>query len=308
MLNYHIRRLSVVGCLLMAWPVRPAPAQNAGQRDVVKLLDSGNDKLEKQDYDGAIADFTQVIQLGPKNTQGYIGRGRARFEKQDYDGAIADLTRAIELDSKASASYFVRANARFDAQDYTGAVEDYTQVLALDPKNADAVYYRGQVHARLGELDDALADYTRAIALNPKGEDALIARVLVHLWKKDFAALYAWAARIRLGEREAAVADLKKHLGTPVAGRELDWPCVIATFLTGGIDEGLLLQVAERKDENETRGRRCEALFYLGVKRLGDGDTKGAADAFKMCLDTQALGYFEHIGAQAELNRLGKKE
>ena len=53
--------------------------------------------FHKGDFDGAIADYTEIIRLNPKNEYAYLERGVTYFNKHDFDLAIADYDRAIEL-------------------------------------------------------------------------------------------------------------------------------------------------------------------------------------------------------------------
>ena len=56
---------------------------------------SANTKLERADYQGAIADYTEAIKLKPDDASAYIGRGGAKGFLADYKGAIADFTEEI---------------------------------------------------------------------------------------------------------------------------------------------------------------------------------------------------------------------
>jgi tetratricopeptide (TPR) repeat protein len=47
---------------------------------------------QKKEYDKAIADITEVIQLDPKNADAFLARGKLRIAKKDYSKAIADYT------------------------------------------------------------------------------------------------------------------------------------------------------------------------------------------------------------------------
>jgi Tfp pilus assembly protein PilF len=64
------------------------------------------------DYDSAIGDLDQVIQLDPKNAMAFYNRGFGYAAKSDYDRAIGDLDRAIQLDPKNATSYIGRCAAR----------------------------------------------------------------------------------------------------------------------------------------------------------------------------------------------------
>jgi tetratricopeptide (TPR) repeat protein len=55
------------------------------------------EKFDKGDYDGAIADFTEVIRLIPNYVYAYKQRGVAYSRKGDYDRAIADFEAALRI-------------------------------------------------------------------------------------------------------------------------------------------------------------------------------------------------------------------
>ena len=59
--------------------------------------ESGNIKLNSQDYQGAISDYTKAIQTSPIVALAFCNRGSAKNELKDYLGAISFFTTAIEL-------------------------------------------------------------------------------------------------------------------------------------------------------------------------------------------------------------------
>ncbi|MGO8691612.1 MAG: tetratricopeptide repeat protein, partial [Thermoguttaceae bacterium] len=79
------------------------PAAEAGQK--------GRSCLSRQDYDAAIAAFTEAIRLDPKKADAYYGRGVAYANQGQYDKEIADCTKAIRLDRKYVAAYYCRGVA-----------------------------------------------------------------------------------------------------------------------------------------------------------------------------------------------------
>jgi len=85
----------------------------------------GNAYNDKNDYDRAIADFSEAIRLDPKYAFPYDGRGKAYYGKNDLDHAIADFSQAIRLDPKYASPYNDRANVYYDRKDYDRAIADY---------------------------------------------------------------------------------------------------------------------------------------------------------------------------------------
>jgi len=59
----------------------------------------------KGDLDGAIADYSRVIDLTPRQAEAYSNRGSAKRAKGELDGAIADFNKAIESDPKQASAY-----------------------------------------------------------------------------------------------------------------------------------------------------------------------------------------------------------
>ena len=63
--------------------------------DATSYYNRGIDKFAREDYTGAIQDYTQAITLDPNYTEAYNGRGDAKWWLEDYTGAIRDYTQAI---------------------------------------------------------------------------------------------------------------------------------------------------------------------------------------------------------------------
>ena len=137
------------------------------------------------DYERAIDDYNQAIELDPKYAFAYNDRGVAYYGKGDYDSAITDYNQAIQLDPKYAAAYYHRGNAYYGKKDYDGAITDYNQAIQLDPKHAVAYYCRGNAYYAKRDFDLAIADYTEAIQLDPKYAAAYNYRGLAKRAKGD---------------------------------------------------------------------------------------------------------------------------
>ena len=119
------------------------------------------------DYDRAIADFDQAIQLQPDDAAAYNNRGLAYAHKGDYDRAIADYDQAIQLQPDLAEAYSNRGNAYADKGDYDRAIADYDQAIQLQPDYTTAYNNRGITYADKGDTGRAIADFDQAIQLQP---------------------------------------------------------------------------------------------------------------------------------------------
>jgi len=88
----------------------------------------------QRDFDRAIADYTQAIQLNPKDAKPHVNRGNVYSDKGDFDRAIADYSEAIQLDPKYAFAYLNRGLANLFTGSLAKAVTDLNQASELEPK------------------------------------------------------------------------------------------------------------------------------------------------------------------------------
>jgi tetratricopeptide (TPR) repeat protein len=119
------------------------------------------------EYDRAIQDFDQVIELARDSKLGWLGRGTALVSKGEFESAIRDLDEAIRLDPRFGLAYKERGAAYYRSGDLDRATADFNRFVDLDPKNPDSYNDRAEAFVARGDLDKAIADYDTAIALKP---------------------------------------------------------------------------------------------------------------------------------------------
>ena len=66
---------------------------------------SGVNKYEQGDYQGAIADYTKALKINPKDVISYSNRGIARELVNDLQGACDDWRKAGDLGDERSAEW-----------------------------------------------------------------------------------------------------------------------------------------------------------------------------------------------------------
>jgi len=108
--------------------------------------------MEKDEYDAAICDFTEIIKLMPDTVAAFLFRGDAYLKKGQFDEAISDLTEAIKRNQNNNAfAYRRRGLAYFHKGQYDNSISDCTEAIRLDPDNADAYGFRGQAYRQFGQ-------------------------------------------------------------------------------------------------------------------------------------------------------------
>ncbi len=196
----------LVGLSIFSWQhpqpqASPTPSESASasasQLSSADLYNQAIDKRNKGDNSGAIADYTQAIQLDKdwgagdltSNYYGfasaYYNRGLARSDSGDKQGAIADYDQAIKLKPDYEYAYYNRGRARSALGDKQGAIADYDQAIKLKPDDAEAYNSRGIARSDSGDEQGAIADYNQAIKLNSDYANAYYNRGLAHRSMKD---------------------------------------------------------------------------------------------------------------------------
>lgn len=132
----------------------------------VVFINLGMEANANKDYDEAIANYTEAINLDPDSRIAYTNRG------------VVYKTLGDILKKEKN---FEEANKNYDK-----AIEDFTQVIRIDSTNRSGYYYRGScyyekptnndVPMALANMDKAIADYTEAIRIDPKFTDAYKSR------------------------------------------------------------------------------------------------------------------------------------
>ena len=64
----------------------------------------GIQRYENGDYDGAISDYTETIQINPKHVPARCNRGLVQSKKGEFEKAIADLDEAIRIEPDTASS------------------------------------------------------------------------------------------------------------------------------------------------------------------------------------------------------------
>jgi tetratricopeptide (TPR) repeat protein len=256
--------MSLLGLLLagsrpgIALPTRPVIVS---QTTAESYFQQGEKRYWEDDFQGAIADYTQVIRLNPNFASAYINRGLCRFQLKDFQGAIADYTQAIRLNPNFAYAYLDRGHARSQLKDFQGTIADYTQVLRINPDFARAYARRGDAYYWLANYQRALSDSDKALALRTRNsgtpENAAFIAGLVQRRLQpdnfiDTAYAIRGAAQIGLKDYRAAQADL---------------------------DEGVTWSSAMGDDGNGF------ALYFRGLLQLRQGNYQAAISDYQKALE-----------------------
>ena len=139
-----------------------------------QLHESGVERYQRDDLDGAIKFFNRAIKTDSLYSAPWSGLGWIHFDRGEYDGSIKCFQKAIELyDLFAPAWNGLGANYNYKGTDerkpeyYRKAIEYCRKAIELDNHYAAPWNNLGYAYDKLGEYDKARECYARGIALDP---------------------------------------------------------------------------------------------------------------------------------------------
>lgn len=136
----------------------PVSAEQFSQRAI--------NRFEKNDFDGAIADFTKAIELNAQQQEFcFYFRGLALYRRGRLEEAIADLSKAISL-KQHPRFYDDRGNMLAQKGDFDRALADLNQAIEMEPRYAKAFGDRGIVRLMRGDDTTAELDFKKCFELD----------------------------------------------------------------------------------------------------------------------------------------------
>ncbi|MGC1393128.1 MAG: DnaJ domain-containing protein [Coleofasciculaceae cyanobacterium] len=122
-------------------------------------------KALNKDYQGAVEDYTQAIELNPQFVEAFLKRASTRYQLGDDRGTLKDCTQALQINPNLALAYYYQGRARYRLGYTQAALEAYSQTIRLEPDQAQAYYHRGIANHDLQELPSAVEDLKQASAL-----------------------------------------------------------------------------------------------------------------------------------------------
>ena len=90
----------------------------------------------------SIRDFENSLKLTepPKEKVSiYNNLGIAKTQLHDFEGAIKEFDNVINIDPRNDEAYRKRSDAKFNLKDYKGALDDCNKIIEINPSDARAI-------------------------------------------------------------------------------------------------------------------------------------------------------------------------
>ncbi|MBZ0288691.1 MAG: tetratricopeptide repeat protein [Anaerolineae bacterium] len=199
----------LLGLALLAGQVVYAQDTTAcGDDTEEKFVERGDFKLDGEDWEGAIAEYTCAIQLNPSNTVALFNRGYSYYKLGEYTEAEADYNAELELNPTDGATYNNRGNIYYARGDYEHALQDYDRAIELATGEVYISYYnRAGLKLETGDYNAALADIAQALKVNPDYQDSYLVRARIYQTMGDPRADDDYARWVESIQKETEAVD-----------------------------------------------------------------------------------------------------
>lgn len=268
------------------------------------------------DINSAMIKYTEAINLDPSLVAAYVNRGNIKVQKGLLDGARWDYDRAIELAPDHAGASFNLGLLAYLRSDYEAALDAYNRVIQSSPEAEHAYLNRGSVYYATGQLDAAMEDFKKVTEISPNAQDARLFRGIIYCDRgecekalaeyadagdDEFVALRKWLAESRLGKAEEARKNLQAYVDKFDTEHEESLEQMLLDFCLEKISEADVLESIKAKRGAYSDGVIASLYFYLGSKRILDGDKDGAIALFKLGVTTPLPMQSEYMSMKAQL-------
>lgn len=122
------------------------------------------------------------IETGDLRGDELMRKGIDAMHRQNFEGAVKLFSELIDLKPEVAEGWNKRATVFFLMRQYENSIEDVKRTLALEPRHWGAMSGLGMIYDNMGDVDAAIAAFEKALELNPYM--IMVHRRLEDLYKK----------------------------------------------------------------------------------------------------------------------------
>ncbi len=236
------------------------------------------------DYDGALEGLDAVIEENPGEPTYYELRSAIFREMGDLSAALEEAQRAIKLGSTGVFGFVELGDSFMDTEEYEEAIKAYTQAINIEPNNQHIYRGRATAYELAGDYEAAVFDLEKAILLDPDEVGPY----------EQLADLYQWS----IGDLDAAVETWTEVISVQPENAEAysQRGAVLSDLgdLEGALDD-ILTAVRLQPEESSFHIQLAQTYGFLG-----EGDS--ALKEFQLAIDLNPND-FEAYYQRANSNR-----
>jgi tetratricopeptide (TPR) repeat protein len=198
MIRFLIIQILILFLSLSALYAQKKPA------DPAKLKAAGLYKYNSQNYEGAIKDFTKVLDQRPEDTTAVMYIAHSYRDMLKFKSAVMFYDRVLLIDSLNYTAMLNKGKCRYNLEDYKESMGDFLELVYNYPDSADAYYYKAMIKCNYGNFNEAIKEFDKTIEIKPNQPDAYFYRAEAkNILADHTGACEDWRKAASLGSKEA---------------------------------------------------------------------------------------------------------
>ena len=133
-----------------------------------KFVKDGDESFKNKNYQGAVANYSQAIDLVKDYPYAHFWKGNAYYYLQQYQPALEELNKAYDQKYTPLINiYRVRWFVNYSLKNYDQALSDLKQAAQIEPENIQFKVGLADTYYAKGSYQDALSIYNKIIGKVP---------------------------------------------------------------------------------------------------------------------------------------------
>ena len=149
-------------------------------QDIEEFQSLVNAKLDSGDYEGVVNIVNRINKEGQLSAQAYEARGWSKYMLCEYDNALKDLNNALEIDRNLTQAYVGRAFTFSKAGKFKESEKDWTEVLRRNANFHAARLERAVARREIGDFQASIRDCNKLLKAGKDKVKAFNTRGLCH--------------------------------------------------------------------------------------------------------------------------------
>lgn len=227
----------------------------------------------QQQYDAAIAAFSQRIDLIPNDAAAHHELGEMYFRQSRHSEALAEFTAAVMLNPTRADSHAAMGQVHLRAGSYAEAVAAARRAVALDSSHKEARYVLATSLVRMGNVDEGKRELEVYQGLQTEETAARSRQLEIEGLRRDA------SVSILKGESAKAVALLRQALERDPQSAQLRLDLGLALLKAGQPADAIEPLTGAAAKENSEDAHAYLAEAYAALGRIADAERERAIAA-----------------------------
>jgi tetratricopeptide (TPR) repeat protein len=138
----------------------------------------------------------QLVAQYPRDERAHFALGLAYFAQEEYDKAIAEFEQAIQVDSGFSPGYNMIGYAYRPVGKYAEAEAAFTKYIQLIPDDPNPYDSYAELLMKTGRFDESIAQYEKALSIDPHFSASRVGIAADHMFKGEYVQAIGTAQRL----------------------------------------------------------------------------------------------------------------